>query len=76
MFGDVDPTSEPEPKDSVRAAFVAYMARIWVTWPAFVVYGLMGLAAYNGQWDAAVLVLVGWLVLALGAFANAANDAE
>lgn len=76
MFGDVDPTSEPEPKDSVRAAFVAYMARIWFTWPAAVVYGLLGVAAYNGQWDAAALVLVGWLVLALGAFADAADDAE
>jgi len=76
MFGDFDPTSKPEPKDTVREAFVAYMARIWVTWPAAVVYGLLGVAAYNGRWDAAALVLVGWLVLAVTAFAEAALDAE
>jgi hypothetical protein len=74
MLGDIDPTSEPEPKDTVRAAFVAYMIRIWVTWPAVVVYGLVALAASHGRWDAAALVLLGWLVLAVGAFANAANE--
>lgn len=76
MLGDFDPTSEPEPKDTVRAAFKAYIVRVWFTWPAVVVYGLVGLAAYNGQWEAAALVLTGWVILALGAFANAASDGE
>ncbi len=70
----IDRIYRPEPKDSVRAAFVGYLWRIWFQWPAVVVYALVAVAYTKGAAGAIPWLLGGYLFLALVAFGEQAAD--
>jgi hypothetical protein len=62
----------PEARDSVRAAFVAYIWRIWFQPVAVPVYAGTALALAHGHLTAAALLVGGYAYLAVTAFVDRA----
>lgn len=62
----------PEARDSVRAAFLAYIWRVWFQPVAVPVYAGVALALAHGRPTAAVLLVAGYAYLAVTAFVDRA----
>lgn len=62
----------PEARDSVRAAFLAYIWRVWFQPVAIPVYAGVALALAHGRPMVAVLFIAGYTYLAVTAFVERA----